>query len=110
MALKDLLVYVDERECALERLRLAADLARRHESRLIALYVEQLGASQLEQQATAELGLASAADLCQFDRRVDESMAMGAEKCRLALESLAQERSIDTEWCCLKGIASMLVP
>jgi len=110
MALRDLLVYVDESECALEVLRLAADLARRHKSRLIALYVEQLSAEQLEQQATAELGLACAADMCQFDRRVDESMAKGAQRLRLALESLAREKSIDTEWRCLKGVASMLVP
>ena len=37
MALRDLLVYVDESEGAFARLRLAADLARRHSSRLTAL-------------------------------------------------------------------------
>jgi len=110
VALKDLLVYVDETECALERLRLAADLARRHKSHLIALYVEQLSAAQIEQQATDELGLDCAADMRELDRRNDESMAKGAERMRLALELLAQEKSIDTEWRCLKGIASVLVP
>ena len=34
MALKDLLVHVDQSERAVLRLRLAADLARRHSSRL----------------------------------------------------------------------------
>ncbi len=42
MALKDLLVYVDQTEASLTRLRLAADLAIRHDSRLTALYVERV--------------------------------------------------------------------
>lgn len=41
MALKDLLVYVDQTEAAFVRLRLAADLAHRHSSRLTALYVKE---------------------------------------------------------------------
>lgn len=42
MALKDLLVYVDQSAYAAERLRLAADLAHRQQSRLTALYVREL--------------------------------------------------------------------
>ncbi len=110
MALKDLLVYLDERECALERLRLAADLARRHGSRLTALYVEEPSAAQLEQQATAEMGLASATAMSRLNRQVDESMTQSAERCRLALESSARQSGIATEWLCLRGIASVLVP
>jgi hypothetical protein len=41
MALKDVLVYVDQSEHAFARLRLAADLARRHQSRLAALFVRE---------------------------------------------------------------------
>ena len=41
MALKDLLVYVDHTEDSLIRLRLAADLAIRHGSRLTALFVRE---------------------------------------------------------------------
>lgn len=38
MALKDLLVHVDQTEAALLRLRLAVDLACRHASQLTALH------------------------------------------------------------------------
>jgi hypothetical protein len=41
MALKDLLVYVDPTEDSFLRLRLAVDLAARHESRLTALFVRE---------------------------------------------------------------------
>ena len=51
MALKDLLVYVDQSKHAAERLRLAADLARRHQSRLTALYVRELNPRQLHEQS-----------------------------------------------------------
>ena len=56
MALKDLLVYVDQSAHAAERLRLAADLARRHQSRLTALYVKGLSPAQRHEQSVAELG------------------------------------------------------
>jgi hypothetical protein len=48
MALKDLLVYVDQTESSLVRLRLAADLAVRHGSRLIALYAREWNRAQLD--------------------------------------------------------------
>jgi nucleotide-binding universal stress UspA family protein len=60
MALKDLLVYVDQSAHAAERLRLAADLARRHQSRLTALYVRELSPAQRHEQSIAELGQGSA--------------------------------------------------
>jgi hypothetical protein len=41
MAQKDLLVYVDQTERSLVRLRLAADLAVRHGSTLTALYARE---------------------------------------------------------------------
>ena len=60
MALKDLLVYVDQTEASLTRLRLAADLAIRHDSRLTALYVREWSRAELEWRKAAELGLVSA--------------------------------------------------
>ena len=42
MALKDLLLYVDQSEHACMRLRLAVDLARIHTSRFIVLFVRDL--------------------------------------------------------------------
>jgi hypothetical protein len=58
MALKDLLVHVDQSERAAGRLRLAADQARRHGSRLN-IYVRELNPSELHLQIVAELGLGS---------------------------------------------------
>lgn len=37
-------------------------------------------------------------------------MAKRAERFRVALETLPREKNIDTEWRCLKGSASLLVP
>jgi hypothetical protein len=70
MALKDLLVYVDQSERAVSRLRLAADLARRHESRLIAIYVRELSPAQILDESTAELGLGSAKAIDRANDRI----------------------------------------
>jgi hypothetical protein len=59
MALRDLLVYVDQSEHASQRLRLAGDLACRHKSRLTALYVRELNPAQRHEQSIAELGQGS---------------------------------------------------
>ena len=60
MGLKDVLIYIDKTEEALDRLRLAVNLVSRHSSRLTALYIREWSPAQLEQRKTAELGLASA--------------------------------------------------
>jgi K+-sensing histidine kinase KdpD len=60
MALKDILVHLDESNRSVVRLRLAADLARRHESRLVANYVRELTAAQRHAESAAELGLVPA--------------------------------------------------
>ena len=59
MALKDLLVYVDPTEDSFLRLRLAVDLAARHESRLTALFVREWSRAQADRHKSAELGLVS---------------------------------------------------
>jgi hypothetical protein len=59
MALKDLLVCVDQTEDAMFRLRLAADLAIRHGSRLTALFAREWTRAQLDHRKAAELGLVS---------------------------------------------------
>jgi hypothetical protein len=48
MTLKNLLAYVDQTESSLVRLRLAADLAVRHGSRLTALYAREWNRAQLD--------------------------------------------------------------
>ena len=74
MALKDLLVYVDQTEGADVRLRLAADLASRHGSRLIALFVWEWNAAQLEERSKAEIGLVSAEGIDGLHRHVEASI------------------------------------
>lgn len=110
MALKDLLVYVDQSEDAPARLRLAADLAYRNSSRLTALFVKDLDSAQRHDQRVAELGLASAAALDSANRHIHKSINETAEKLRLTLEALTREYGLETEWRCLEGFASTVVP
>ena len=56
MALKDLLVCLDQTEAAVTRLRLAADPARRHGSRLTALFVRELSKSKAKCAKTRNSG------------------------------------------------------
>ena len=111
MSLKDLLVYVDQTERAFVRLRLAADLARRHASLLTALFVREWNPAQLSQRKAAELGLATAKlTLNQLDHAVEESIDKAVERLRSALESLGSDRSLETRFHCVDGSASAMVP
>lgn len=110
MALKDLLVYVDQTDGASARLRLAADLARHHGSRLTALYVREWDPAQMEDRKNAELGLASARQLNQLDRRIEASIDQVAERLHSELEALKDEHGLQVEWRCLNGLASAIVP
>lgn len=110
MALRDVLVHVDPTQAALERLRLAADLARRHASRLTALYVKEQTPEQLHAQSTAELGLVSSQELESAGRRIDQSIDATAQPVRLALEALALQHGLEVEWRCVSGVASAVMP
>jgi len=110
MALKDLLVHVDQTERAGVRLRLAADLARRHGSQLTAIFVRELGPDQLHAQSIAELGLASADAIAAANLRIRRSLWEGAGRVRALVEEVGREYGIEIEWRCLDGVASTLVP
>jgi nucleotide-binding universal stress UspA family protein len=110
MAVRDLLVYVDQTEAALVRLRLAADLAGLHSSRLTALFVRQRTPKQLDDVGAAELGLASADAIVEVNRRIEASIDAAADRLRAALETLTSEHGLTTEWCCVNGLASVVVP
>lgn len=110
MALKDLLVYVDQTERAAIRLRLAADLAGRHSSRLTAIYVRELNQDQLQTIRHAELGLGSG-DLMERTRTdIRASIDATAHELQSALEQLGRERGVPVEWRCIDGLASVVVP
>jgi nucleotide-binding universal stress UspA family protein len=110
VALKDVLVYVDQSEHAFERLRLAADLARRHQSRLTALYVRELNPAQRHEQGTAELGQGSSEAITQTNRHIQKSINAAVERLLSALEEIRREYELEIEWRCLDGVGSSLVP
>lgn len=110
MALKDVLVYLDQSEHAFERLRLAADLSRRHQSRLTALYVKELSPVQRHQQSVAELGQGSAEGIGRTNRQIQQSINEASERLRSSLEEIRRQYELDIEWRCLDGAGSIIVP
>ena len=110
MGLKDVMVYVDKSEYALSHLRLAVDLAFRHESRLTALYVRELSQAQLAQRKTAELGLATAADISRIDCVTEVSIDRAIEELRSTLNALGRERGVTTECRIVDGPAATVIP
>jgi nucleotide-binding universal stress UspA family protein len=110
MALKDLLVYVDPTEDSFLRLRLAVDLAARHESRLTALFVREWSRAQSDRHKSAELGLVSVQGMRDLERSIEASLQAAADRLRTALESLARERGVSAELRCVDGVASAIVP
>jgi nucleotide-binding universal stress UspA family protein len=110
LSLKDLLVYVDQSEHASERLRLAADLACRHMSRLTALYVREPTPAQRHEQGIAELGQGSSEAISRTNQRIRKSVDEATERLQLALEELHRAHGIEVEWRCLDGVASIVVP
>ncbi len=110
MALKDLLVYVDQTENSLVRLRLAVDLAVRNDSRLTAIFAKEWSRDQLDLRKAAELGLVSAAACDSLDRRIESSIEAVAEQLRSTLETLTRKRGLVAELRCVDGVASVVIP
>jgi nucleotide-binding universal stress UspA family protein len=110
VALKDVLVYLDQTAHAFERLHLAGDLARRHQSRLTALYVRELNFAQRHEQSVAELGQGSSEAISQTNRHIRESINVAIERLLSVLEVVKRECEIEIEWRCLDGVGSTLVP
>jgi nucleotide-binding universal stress UspA family protein len=110
VALKDLLVYVDQSEHAFERLRLAAALAHRHTSRLTALFVRELNPVQRHQQSIAELGQCSSDAITRTNRHIRQSIDEATDRLRSAVEEAKLKYELEIEWRCIDGIASIVVP
>jgi nucleotide-binding universal stress UspA family protein len=109
MALKDLLVYLDQTENSFLRLRLAADLAIRHEGHLTALYVREWNREKLDRRKSVELGLVSRQWLHRLDETIEASIEEVAERLRSILTLLARERGVDAELRCVDGVAATVV-
>jgi nucleotide-binding universal stress UspA family protein len=101
MALKDLLVHVDQSERTSGRLRLAADLARRHGSRLTAIYVREPNPADRHLQSVAELGLGSAAAIGRVNQQIKKSIDEAADGLRAELDQLKREFGLEVEWRCV---------
>jgi nucleotide-binding universal stress UspA family protein len=110
MALKDLLVYVDQTEVSLERLRLAADLAVRHDSHLTALYAREWSRAQLDRRKAAELGLVSARGLSTLDHDIEAEIAAAADRMRAMLTELSRVHGLRAELLGVDGDAATVVP
>jgi nucleotide-binding universal stress UspA family protein len=110
MALKDLLVYVDQSARAVGILRLAADLARRHESRLTALYFNERTPAQLREESVAELSRGPADSLAWTKQHIQQAIDESANHLRSSLEAMSTEYALQAEWLRLDGVAAATVP
>ncbi len=110
VALKDMLVYVDQTPSATARVRLAVDLAGRHGSRLTALFAKEWNQGQLHERKAAELGLASALQVQGIDRRVEAAIDRAGEQLRATLLQLGEQRGLTVGWRDVEGSPSVVVP
>jgi nucleotide-binding universal stress UspA family protein len=110
LALKDLLVYLDETQGSLLRLRLAADLAHRHGARLAALYLREWSPQQLAQRQSAELAGRPFKDVQQLDLRIEASIDITEGRLRAELERLASEYGLEAEWRSVDGQPIEVLP
>ena len=94
MALKEMLVQLDQSDEATTRLRLAADLAVRHTSRLTALFVDEWNIADLEQKPTPQLSAGA---------------HTASEKLRNELERFHKERGLEFEWHYVRDFAESAV-
>jgi nucleotide-binding universal stress UspA family protein len=110
VALKDLIVHLDQAECAGERLRLAANLAHRHSCRLTAIYVREPTEAQNHLQRKAELACASGEVFDRIHEQVRLTIENGATRLQSELEALQREQGLEVAWRSTDGIASKVVP
>jgi nucleotide-binding universal stress UspA family protein len=109
LGLKDILVHVGRTEDSLGRLRLAIDLASRHQARVVALYAWELSDEQLEERRTADMGLASGAAYDRMMRREEAQIDEDAKSTRSVVEALGHQRGVEIEWRCVTGRISDLL-
>ena len=110
MALKDVLVWLDQTNRSSGHLRLAADLARRHGSYLTALYAREWNPMQLARRKTAELAGRPLADVEELNHAAKASIDASAAKARAEVEHVAARYGIETEWRVAEGEASRVLP
>lgn len=110
MALKDMLVWLDQSNRSFAHLRLAADLARRHGSGMTALYVREWNPDQLARRKTAELAGRPLADVEKLDHAVEASLDDSAVRAHAEVDRVAAEYGVATDWRMADGEASRVLP
>ena len=110
MALKDMLVWLDQTNRSSAHLRLAADLARRHGSCMTALYAREWNPAQLARRKTAELAGRPLAELRELDHAAEAALDESAAKARAEVERVAAQYGIEIEWRLADGEASRVLP
>ena len=98
MALKDLLVHVDHGEAGMMRLRLAADLARRHQARLVALHVREYSMVQQRRLRASELGLVPATEIDAITAAIAREIDDEERPLRELFQQLSNDHGLSAEY------------
>ncbi|HEY6927078.1 MAG TPA: universal stress protein [Steroidobacteraceae bacterium] len=109
MALKELLVQLNQAEGVDSRLRLAMSLATRHECRLTALFVEEWNEAQSAARATAEMGLAAARALDELDFTVNCEIRRAGSRLWNELQRFQCVSGLSAQWHHVRGFCDAAV-
>jgi len=109
MALKELLVQLNQAEGVDSRLRLAMSLAERHSCRLTALFVAEWNRAQSTARATAEMGLATARALDELDLTVNTEIGRIASRLWNEVQRFHNTTGVDFEWHQVRGFCDAAV-
>lgn len=109
MALKELLVQLNQAEGVDSRLRLAMDLAARHACRLTALFVEEWNETQTSARATAEMGLATARALDDLDLTVNSEIRRAGSRLWNELKRFQCVTGLAAQWHHVRGFCDVAV-
>jgi nucleotide-binding universal stress UspA family protein len=91
-------------------LRLAADLAIRHDSHLTALYAREWSRAQMDRRKAAELGLVPARGLSTLDRDIEAEIVAAADRMRALLTEFGRAHGLRAELLGVDGDAASVVP
>src|SRR5580658_4108169 len=110
MALRDILVHVDSSESGRMRLRLAIDLATRHDARLTALHIREYSIAQQRRLKASELGLVPGKKTDRLIHLIKGEIDASIDDLHKLLQQLEQDRAVDAKWVGIEGQAHKLVP
>ena len=109
MALRELLVHLNQAEGIDTRLQLAIDLARRHASHVSGLFVDEWNNVQIGARATAEMGLAESDALETLDLGVAQEIDSVAARLRDKLEDARKRLGIEVGWHEVSGFCGTVI-